>query len=313
MRHHLPYTNHRGGSPNIKIEDQIIEILKTEDRTFSPSEIAKKGHLNPNTTRSRISLMLKQGKIRRLYYGAYQLTPTYGVGEVRPVRVQNLAVIAEDVNLAHLGEGILRAAGYVFRYKEGWVYSFEFGRDFESKFRLRVQLGLKRGKVTWTVKAPWGLEIYGFRLCKKVVEDNLARLGVVFVDFDRSFMVNRSEFLNDYVGVDISGFKSVTVYDFEGQLEKIYEKAYGIRREVRVSRPMPIENVLALVSGGLSHSQVISGVGLVHQDIGLLVDAVKGQNRMISNLTRVVSALTDSHIKFKESATDLLNKLGENL
>jgi len=267
------------------IEDQIIEIIKSVDRPLSPKEIANKGRINHNSVRSTLSKLMKSGKVQRAYYGAYKISPIYGVGRSEPVKLQNLLFVCEGVvvDKSH--------AGFV------WDYKFGVGKG---EFRLGLMLGSKRGKITWTVKAPLGLDLYGFRLCIKIIQDKLETLGYVIPDFNRRFIAKNSEYLRDTFNVRIEGAKIITLQALDGTLEKYYNKSYGIRHETRSSQPTSIDNIFALVSGGLPFSQLIQGVGVVHNDIMALTEALKFSNRRQEKSELKIDALFDLFTRWLE-------------
>ena len=80
--------------------------------------------------------------------------------------------------------------------------------------------GFTHGRVSWTVKAPLGLDYYGLILAKKLVECKIAHREYV-VD---PWLVRNFETLQDHMGIRIEGLaKSVTLDDFAGNLLKIYQ------------------------------------------------------------------------------------------
>lgn len=286
--------------------------MKTEDRPFSPKEIAKETKIKPPSVRSAVARLLKDGQIQRVYYGAYRITPALGVGRRKTPKLQNLQFVAEGVKLG-ASNRLLKARGFVYGRGVGWVWSRELdpvGSD--EGFRLAVQLGRKRGKVNWTVKAPLGLDFYGFRLCCWMVADVLSSIGVVFEDFDEFFIARNVEYLFDHFGVSLEGVKAFTVRDVDGLLEKYYNKIYGVRHEVRDSRPTKLENVVALVSGGVPVNQVISGVGLVHEDIKGLTAAMKGQSRTNLDKDKMVGALVNANLKLIDRIDALIRTLNKS-
>ncbi len=53
-------------------------------------------------------------------------------------------------------------------------------------------------------------------------------------------MVKVVELLDDKICLGLEGIKCLTFRDLKGNFEKIYEKAYGIRREVRFTESRPV-------------------------------------------------------------------------
>jgi hypothetical protein len=205
--------------------------------------VAKTLGLNPNSVRARIGELAKEGKIERVSPGFYTITCTHGVH--RP-RLQNFLAVAHPTP--------------PIRVSETWEYIFTGPPGgSEGVVRLSLRFGKYRNKITWTIKAPLGLDYYGLMFAYGLVKNVVSGKGLFIhevdsvVNFDRPscFIIKNVEFLDDKMGLGIEGIKCVTFSDFKGNLEKIYEKPYGIRREIRHTEPRPITELLALYQGGL--------------------------------------------------------------
>jgi len=114
---------------------------------MSPSEIARSTKLKPNIARARLSELRKKGEVQRKFRGYYECNPTYDVGFHTPPRVQNLRVTAKEVpiTVSDVYERVVR------------------------NLRIRITFGVKRGKISYTVKASKGLDLDGLRLCHALV------------------------------------------------------------------------------------------------------------------------------------------------
>ena len=261
------------------------------DRPISPKEIAQNIKLNPNSIRVNLHRLLKEGKVIKKFYGHYSISPIDGVGYDRPPRVQNLFVRAE---FFQSGQKIR-----VFECDKGRVDEFPFGEDGA---QVRIIYGWKRGNISWSVKAPEGLDLYGLRLVRSLVESSCGYSGYK----DLNWMVSNFEFLWDHEGLRFEGVKSVTLQSFDTVLEKYYSKDDGLRKEIRASLPTELDHILALVQGGQPAFNLIQGVGVLSQKIDALVEAQKGQNRQLSNHNRLLEALVDSQTKLNDTLNDFI-------
>jgi hypothetical protein len=210
--------------------------------------VAKSLGFNPNSVRGRIGELAREDKIERVSPGFYTIVPTHGVGKLP--RIQNFTAVV------HPEPPLLRS--------EQWEYSFQGppgGK--EGLVRIRLLFGIKRNKVTWTIKAPLGLDYYGLMLAYGLVRNVISSKGLRFsedlgadIEKSRCFVVKNVELLDDKIGLGIEGIKCITFGDLKGNLEKIYEKPYGIRREIRHTEPRPISELLALYQGGLPNFMI---------------------------------------------------------
>lgn len=269
-------------------ERKIITFLEVTDRPISPKEIAKETRINPNSVRSVLSKLLSRGEIIKDFYGHYSISPTHGMGEFLP-RVQNLFVVSEDFD----------------RYDRIPRGMRDVLIPLEDEAQIRLLFGSKRNKVSWSVKAPKGLDLYGLQLCRRVVDDAVRTRGFKNVNW----MVKNFELLQDMENIRLEGLKSVTIDGLTGVLEKYYNKGAGFRREVRASIPTPVENILALARGGIPTYQVIQGVGLVAKKIDDSVEVQKNTNRLLVDLTKVVGALADAQLRMQDSIGSFLSSL----
>jgi len=198
-----------------------------------------------------------------------------------PPRVQNLFVIASGVEV-----------------RRSEVLKYEFKRGFdapdESAFRVRVVFGKKRGNISWTVKAPLGLDLYGLLMVRQYVEVECENRGYV----DLVWAVRNYEFLWDHLGVRLEGVKALTLDDLEGTMEKYYQRDEVLRREVRSSQEARFEDLIALTTGGVPTFQIIQGVDLLSKKIDSLTDAFKGSVRVEQETQKQNRAILDALYRF---------------
>jgi len=271
------------------VKQKILNLLQGIDRLLTPKEIASFTKTNYNTVRRVLTSLVRDGLVVREFRGHYRLKPIHGLGSAP--RVQNLFVVAEGV-------GVRRSE----------VFVWEFG-GVEGGFRVRVLFGVKRGRVSWSVRAPLGLDLYGLRLVRRVVELECEKRGYR----DLKWMVRNYELLWDERGIRFEGVKAVTLEDLDGTMEKYYNKHYGVRREVRSSRPTRIEDLVALVQGGLPTYQVVQGVGVLEKRIDELTRAIKEQNRLNYEMFRIQQANQEALYRLIDKIGKLMEKLGDNV
>ena len=276
----------------MRIEDQVIHFMLNLDRPIGPKEIAYNIKRNPNSVRSMMSKLLRKGIVVKIRHGAYSIIEGYGIwGRSIPLRFQNL----HFSGFARVGE---RDSGRVD------VIEFE---DIDGEvFRIRIVYGFTHQRVTWTIKAPLGLDYYGLILATKLVECKIAHL-----DYDvDSWTVLNFETLQDHMGMRIEGLaKCVTLDDLAGNMLKIYQKSYGVRVEVRSRTTSSLETLLALSTGGMPQAQLMQGIHSTNQEIGDLTNAIKYRNVDDHNRDRILQALSDTVIRMNNKLDDIVEEL----
>jgi len=83
------------------------------------------------------------------------------------------------------------------------------------------------------------------------------------------------ELLFDHESVRIEGVMAIT-WDLEGTLEQYYNRPDGMRREVRSVKLTSVQDLEALIQGGVTTSTVMPGLNVLRSDISSLNDVVRG-------------------------------------
>lgn len=238
-------------------EDRIMRIFQKDNRDYTAYELASLAKIPKTSVYSTLHRMMNKGLVRRVERGIYRANPTIGVGDIsEPMRIQNLRIIADSMD----GEPV-RVPGWLeYRPYVGFVCDLELpglGGGEEDVVRLRFQIGRKRGKLTFTVRAPLGLDLYGLQFALWWLGERLVEYGFTG---SVGWVVDRgTEMFRDYPDVDLDalGSRAITLGEFNGWVEKIYQKVYGMRRELRLDRQTSLDAILAVTMGGFSAGQVL--------------------------------------------------------
>lgn len=278
------------------VRDKVIKYLITADRPLSALEIALFIKANRNSVRPTLSRLRKEGILQRDFYGHYSTTSTYGV--LKPIRVQNLFFVADAaVRDEHRVQG---AKGKGYEVKRSMP-----DPSGEGEFQVIVELGWWNKKINWSVKAPRGLDLYGFRAVWWYVDEVCRGLGYEGL----KWMTKAVEFLDDIHGTRLEGIECATIEALDGTLEKFYNKDFGVRHEVRAKVENPIENTLALIGGGVPYYQVVQGVNIIRVSVDKLVDVNKSSLARLDRLERISEAVAKSQIKSNDNIQELLKEL----
>jgi len=256
--------------------EEIYDYIRKQDRPITPREIAENTGLPPKNVRARLSELRTKGKIARAFHGHYTCDRIHGgrdVGEVAfgGVRVQNLHVVSQRL--------VKRIGRHEVLEKE-WL---GVGVDNTGYLKVVVEFGVSLNRVNWRLVAPEGVDLHGVRLARAYVEALLEAKG--FSDF--GWNVSNLEQFRDFMGVRLEGLKALTLDNLDSTLEKMYQKSYGLRHEVRTSKLMGMDEMQALIQGGVPTMNIVQGVNLMVQE-------VRNQGDVQHKLMDYIAALTES-------------------
>ena len=249
--------SYRGGISKTK---RILKVLRESETPLKPKEIAFLAKTNHNTTRSYLRRLKEKDKVEQPYPQVYVAKTTHGIVEDL-VRVHNLVL---SVGAPGLVRGV--------RKFEGW-----FGA-----VKMRVVFGSRNERITGFVSCDSGMDLDKFAFAvdkfKAVVFE---RTGAKISDGEIKPVT--IEINDDKQNLRLDGVKCVTVKDLRGFLERIYNKADGVRSEVKV-KPQSIEHIVALFKGGMTPYQILQGQALTNKKLDNLDDTLKQTNRLLANV-----------------------------
>lgn len=292
------------------IEDRIIRYFQRDNRLHLASEIISSLEINPNSGYSTLSRMVNKGLLIRESKGYYRATSTIGVDEgVEPFRVQNFRMVA-----THFcgGERIVAPPDLVYRKHVGFKVVLELdglGGGEGDVVRLQFQIGSRHGQLTFTFKAPLGLDLYGFQFALAWLDERCREYG--FVD-PIDWRVDRgTELLKDMPNIDMDslGSSCVTRYDYEGYMEKVYQKKFGVRRELKVDKPTSLESIEAILMGGLPTGMMLNATYESLRNQEKAVNIMKSQSVGTYEMQKMFEAMTQAFYRVVDRMDVLEKKL----
>ncbi|MHA1286036.1 MAG: helix-turn-helix domain-containing protein [Candidatus Thorarchaeota archaeon] len=289
-------------------EAKIMRLFERDNRDYTAYEIAYSAKISKNSVYSTLTRMIRKGLVRRVERGIYRANPTIGVGDIsEPMRIQNIRLVSRKMD----GKSIEPPSWLDYKPFVGYVHELELlglGRTEEDKVRLRFQIGSKRAKLTFTVKAPLGLDLYGFQFALQWLYDRLDQYGF---SGDVHWIVDRgTEMFKDYPNVDLDalGSKAITLGEFNGWVEKIYQKAYGMRRELKLDHQTSLDAIMAVTMGGFSAGQVLNMNALAIREMEKSNRALKSWSVGASETQR---ALQDMMPPFMNAIYKIIDKIDD--
>lgn len=270
-------SNSSGNSySSLSKSQRILKVIDESEIELTPLEISQKLQIKHSTTRVYLRRLLRQGKVVQPYKGTYCNKITHGMIFV-PLRVHNVIVTASAL----------------------WLGFSDDVVEFTGAVKIRVQYGLQRKKITGRISCDAGMDqnavLFALNRFSDVVYERTGRRleNVVL----KTFEVNR-----DYQGVRIDGAKCYTLKGLFGVIERIYQKEEDtVRHEVKVSKPMSVDEFQSLIQGGISAYNLQQGLFMLMQEIKGLKETMKFQNEVISKQNRVLEALTQGFFKQKDN------------
>lgn len=248
------------GSSNSKT-NRILKALRDSERPLKPKEIALFAKVNHSTTRSYLRRLKEKDKVSQPYPQVYVAKTIHGI-EKDKTCVHNLVLSVK-------AEGLAKG-----------IKTFE---DWFGSVKIRVIFGSRNEKVTGFVSCDEGMDLdkYVFAVdkFKSVILDRIGvRVG------DGEINVVTFELNKDRKDIRLDGIKCVTVKDFSGVLERIYNKNGGVRSEVKIAQNMNVASIEGLLKGGMTPYKILQTVGLLRQDFKEYFELQKQTNRLLANV-----------------------------
>ena len=282
----------------------IIELLEKEGTKSFPQEIAEELKLNRSTVRNYLRDLAKNGHIVRLPEGRYCSKGTYGV--LNPLELHNARL--------HCNADFLR----------DWEKIEDVIEEY-GDVKILVIFGKYNGQITVNISNSKGMNrdtvVLAFSRARRTVKE---KTGFEI----KSFVVTTIEANRDFVGKRLDnryGLRCFTVGQFEGFLERIYQREPNVVRvETKCSRPMSEDELFAsLRQGSLEYVKNSEVVYRQNERIEALTKAIKFLNARIvgvensqEGLLRNQINLTQRFVEFKglmEKNVEALNRNSEGL
>ncbi len=245
--------------------DSIIYWLKKREYSLTPKQLSSLAKINQSTARNYLVEMERNGLVYANPRGYYQVAKVaHGISG--DIRVQNITI---------------RLNGFKIRRER----HLEFGHKRE--LSITMSSGKSSGNTTIRIGCPSGIGYVEWLILEHLIKSEISSDGASIGDREwNSSIVTSFEIFNDYIGVSISGNKSITVQTARGILEKIYSKKYGTRHEVRITGKIET----SLIEKILSRGAMFYPISKELEEQKKLLDAA---NRSVSMLSKEISDLRE--------------------
>lgn len=256
-------------------ERQIVKVIDSCSYSITPIEISALTQIKDSTVRKLLRSLEKGGFVRRKFRGHY-------ISVNNPVTKSSSVVGSLNTMSPMLHSIRLRFEGVGL-----WPHSWreEFGDIVNVTYTVYKN---KCGLVFVDCIKDVSLDYPAFKLV-------MACIGKAFRSPNwASCRVTNFEFNYDFQGVKLDGAQGVTFTAFDGSFHRVYNKRFGLRDEVKVVGSKRVEDVLALMQGGVSTYNILQLLHMNFQKMSALVDAQKFQNRISSEAMASMSRLVDS-------------------
>ena len=255
----------------------ILKQVENSPHPISPNEISCNTGLNDSTVRKYLRDLKKWGLVECKFHGHY-------VSARDPVTLDRCVV--SDV-------GSIKVHSLRFRVVDVSVGARSWCRDFDLLRLKFVVHGNRTAEVFVDCDKDVSLDYVGFRLVVGVVRRELEcvreQVSVVSCEFNR-----------DFLGVRLDGVKAVTLRAFDGSFRRVYNHGGFLRDEVKAVGSKKIEDVLALMQGGISQYNIQQLLYMNFQKWSEYVEATKFSNRLVSDAVSEMRRLVKAMVMEKD-------------
>jgi len=275
-----------------KISQKILDVLTRTDRPLFPREIALLAKARKNTVRSYCRRLLKKGLLKQPTLGLYTIAvanPDYGDGgnnNPKAPRLQNLMMQVKHPIHSSI-------------------------QDFKEKFGtvgIKIQFGRKHQRVTGYLSCPEGMDLNTSVLALEKFK-HIVALKLGFFPKNKTTIVKRAEFLEDFQKIRMNLLKCLTVESFLGSFEKIYNQKNGLRSEVRC-KPDSIEAIYTLLKGGVKNYNLQNLLTSTLNQLKEIMETIECQCKgtqhiyhMLLHLIKTLAQITEHLQKIQNQTT----------
>ena len=255
---------------------KVYDCLKSANMMLSPHSISQMTDIPSNSVSARLNELREKHLVIKPLHGYWELS--HLENPTKPHRWGGSSGMGGVLShfggqcwrLQNLHMGVFVSVGV----SEVLDYCFD-------DVRLTVRFGVKRGKISVVIGCSRGLGFSEWLLVLDKIDSVCSCRGFTGLDWT----VSMAEFFNDMESRRLDGVSGLTITDFRGFMEKVYEKPDGVvRHERRVNVSFPVEVVTSFLSGGLDSVNVVERLEAMESQLAALTEAVKWKNRYIADM-----------------------------
>ncbi|MEI8364702.1 MAG: hypothetical protein WCF78_04595, partial [archaeon] len=211
--------------------DEIISFVSEFASGLTPSNLAKKLNLKPQTAKSILYRLSTEGKLKRDYLGnrgfygisvGFQNTGDGIVWRTEP-KVQNFELIYENCGIG-----------------EEFYQQRHYPSDENPIWNILVRSS-KTGNLTVLFSGEFGYDFSSVAVLSRNCIDEINTKYGCTIDINK-LQITRIETFNDFYKLGLSK-NSMFFTDFEGTMLKIYDKGDRLRVEKRLTKRMPLDAI----------------------------------------------------------------------
>ncbi len=172
---------------------------------------------------------------------------------------------------------------------EHWIHEETVGA-----VKLRVIFGVERDRVSCFVSCDTGMDRNACQFAiKRCVEIAEGRLGHKIGEL----VLKTLEANKDFVGCRLDGVTCLTVQGLSDTIERVYQKADGVRHEAKISKSMGLAELESLFQGGIAQYNVTQANFVMIQELRKVVETQKVLDAHVGELTKITQALFERQLK----------------
>jgi hypothetical protein len=264
------------GSSVTKIRDAVDQ----SSIPLTPQDVVQITGCNHSTVKKTLIRLERKGFVKKICYGYYGSLQNNVTLHGSRVAGESGTSVRQKVVEPRLHCLRLRASDVVGKALN-WTRDFDVVRIYFERF--------KNGSAQVFVDCArdYSFDYVAFRLLLDVV---LRELDVS--DWSK-MTVSSFEFNNDFEGVRLDGCQAVTLKSFDGSFRRLYNRKYGLRDEVKAVGCRRIEDVLAMLQGGVSNYNIL-------QLLFMILSETRAERESIGDAAAQMHRLVDFFFEQKD-------------
>ena len=279
--------HHRSG----RVKKKVIELMSSSpDIEYSAKQIAVLIGERSSSVRSCLWRLLRENYVVRTHRGFYRWSnvarPRDGVG--KPPRVHNLILSLKPPNNV--------------KNPERKEYRSKIDGD---NVEIRLCYGEKRRKITVWISCDEGLD-------DRKLDETLDRIWSIISDFyhfkpsEDKVMVVSYELNKNYTACRLNGVKCVTLKDFRGWINRIYQKGQDVVRCEVKGKNIRLDQLSKFLREELTPYNVSQDLFTLTDRVEKLTKAIKFQNRLILD---ILGLIKDSIFRILDGISDMKRRI----
>jgi len=246
----------------------IVKHIELYPDGIQPKQLAREIGLNHNTVKAYLRELESLGIVKRDVYGWYRVVKT--THTLPEPKLQN----------------------FVLSYKipnEREVNSVDTTYDVKIA-KLHFTIGKESKQATGHVSAEPPVSVKEAHLISEIFKVLILK-EIDYIPNAEEIYFKTVEFNWDYFGIRMDGINCITLLTINGLVEKLYNKPYAVRHEIKGAIPFNSDNLLILLNNGVMCNNVLSSIDMLDKRISNIEKNTSKIGTVIPKLLNIIEKL----------------------